>query len=45
MKSKWIRKSIWNVKDDFTGKIEGEAIKEGETPTLYDKENRYDLYL
>ena len=30
-------KSIWNVKDDFTGKIEGEAIKEGETPTLYDK--------
>ena len=30
-------KSIWNVKDDFTGKIEGEEIKEGETPTLYDK--------
>lgn len=30
-------KSIWNVKDDFTGKIEGEAIKEDETPTLYDK--------
>ena len=30
-------KSIWNVKDDFTGKIEGEAIKEEETPTLYDK--------
>ncbi len=30
-------KSIWNVKDDFTGKIEGEAIKENETPTLYDK--------
>ena len=30
-------KSIWNVKDDFTGKIEGEVIKEGETPTLYDK--------
>ena len=29
-------KSIWNVKDDFTGKIEGEAIKEDETPTLYD---------
>ncbi|WP_270512635.1 Cna B-type domain-containing protein [Holdemanella biformis] len=29
--------SIWNVKDDFTGKIEGEAIKEDETPTLYDK--------
>lgn len=30
-------KSIWNVKDDFTGKIEGEAIKKDETPTLYDK--------
>ena len=30
-------KSIWNVKDDFTGKIEGEAIKEDETPTLYYK--------
>lgn len=30
-------KSIWNVKDDFTGKIEGEAIKEDETPTLYNK--------
>lgn len=30
-------KSIWNVKDDFTGKIEGEAIKEDETPSLYDK--------
>lgn len=30
-------KSIWNVKDDFTGKIEVEAIKEDETPTLYDK--------
>ena len=30
-------KSIWNVKDDFTGKIEGEAIKEDEAPTLYDK--------
>ena len=30
-------KSIWNVKDDFIGKIEGEAIKEDETPTLYDK--------
>ena len=30
-------KSIWNVKGDFTGKIEGEAIKEDETPTLYDK--------
>ena len=30
-------KPIWNVKDDFTGKIEGEAIKEDETPTLYDK--------
>lgn len=30
-------KSIWNVKDDFTGKIEGEAIKEDKTPTLYDK--------
>lgn len=30
-------KSIWNVKDDFTGKIEGEVIKEDETPTLYDK--------
>lgn len=30
-------KSIWDVKDDFTGKIEGEAIKEDETPTLYDK--------
>ena len=30
-------KTIWNVKDDFTGKIEGEAIKEDETPTLYDK--------
>ena len=30
-------KSIWNVKDDFTGKIEGEAIKGDETPTLYDK--------
>lgn len=30
-------KSIWNVKDDFTGKIEGEAIKEDETPALYDK--------
>lgn len=30
-------KSIWNVKDDFTGKIEGEAIKEDETPILYDK--------
>ena len=30
-------KSIWNVKDDFTGKIEGEAIKEDETSTLYDK--------
>lgn len=30
-------KSIWNVKDDFTGKIEGEAVKEDETPTLYDK--------
>ena len=29
--------SIWNVKDDFTGKIEGEAIKEDETPTLYDE--------
>lgn len=29
--------SIWNVKDDFTGKIEGEAIKEDKTPTLYDK--------
>lgn len=29
--------SIWNVKDDFTGKIEGEAIKEDETPALYDK--------
>ena len=29
-------KSIWNVKNDFTGKIEGEAIKEDETPTLYD---------
>lgn len=29
--------SIWNVKDDFTGKIEGEEIKEDETPTLYDK--------
>ena len=30
-------KSIWNVKDDFTGKIMGEEIKEDETPTLYDK--------
>ena len=30
-------KPIWNVKDDFTGKIEGEAIKEDEAPTLYDK--------
>ena len=30
-------KSIWNVKGDFTGKIEGEEIKEDETPTLYDK--------
>lgn len=30
-------KSIWNVKDDFTGKIEGEAIKEDETPAMYDK--------
>ena len=30
-------KSIWNVKDDFTGKIEGEEIKEDETPALYDK--------
>ena len=30
-------KSIWDVKDDFTGKIEGESIKEDETPTLYDK--------
>ena len=30
-------KSIWNVKDDFTGKIEGEEIKKDETPTLYDK--------
>lgn len=30
-------KLIWNVKDDFTGKIDGEAIKEDETPTLYDK--------
>lgn len=30
-------KSIWNVKDDFTGKIEGEKVKEDETPTLYDK--------
>lgn len=29
--------SIWNVKDDFTGKIEGEEIKEDETPALYDK--------
>ena len=27
----------WNVKDDFTGKIEGEEIKEDETPALYDK--------
>lgn len=30
-------KAIWNLNDDFTGKIVGEAIKEGETPTLYDK--------
>lgn len=30
-------KSIRNVKDDFTGKIEGEKVKEDETPTLYDK--------
>lgn len=30
-------KSIWNVKDDFTGKIEGKEIKEDETPALYDK--------
>ena len=30
-------KSIWDVKDDFTGKIEGEEIKEDETPALYDK--------
>lgn len=41
-------KSIWNVKDDFTGKIEGEAIKEDETPTLYDKKTDtiyiYNLY-
>ena len=29
--------SNWNVKDDFTGKIEGEEIKEDETPALYDK--------
>ncbi|WP_270780246.1 Cna B-type domain-containing protein [Holdemanella biformis] len=29
--------TIWNLNDDFTGKIEGEAIKEDETPTLYDK--------
>ena len=30
-------KTIWNLSDDFTGKIEGEEIKEDETPTLYDK--------
>lgn len=30
-------KSIWNLSDDFTGKIVGEEIKEDETPTLYDK--------
>ena len=30
-------KTIWNLSDDFTGKIMGEEIKEDETPTLYDK--------
>ena len=30
-------KTIWNLSDDFTGKIEGEKVKEDETPTLYDK--------
>ena len=30
-------KTFWNLSDDFTGKIVGEAIKEDETPTLYDK--------
>ena len=32
-------KTIWNLNDDFTGKIEGEEIKEDETPTLYDKKS------
>ena len=30
-------KTIWNLSDDFAGKIEGEKVKEDETPTLYDK--------
>lgn len=30
-------KTIWNLNDDFTGKIE--EIKEDETPTLYDKKS------
>lgn len=30
-------KTIWNLNDDFTGKIVGEEVKEDETPTLYDK--------
>lgn len=30
-------KAIWNLNDDFTGKIVGEEVKEDETPTLYDK--------
>lgn len=29
--------TIWNLSDDFTRKIEGEKVKENETPTLYDK--------
>lgn len=32
-------KTIWNLNDDFTGKIDGEEIKEDETPTLYDKKS------
>ena len=32
-------KTIWNLSDDFTGKIEGEKVKEDETPTLYDKKS------
>lgn len=30
-------KTIWNLNDDFTGKIVGEEVKGDETPTLYDK--------
>lgn len=29
--------TIWNLNDDFTGKIVGEEVKGDETPTLYDK--------